>query len=70
MDIESIISAANRAQQADDAGLGNCSIEHGMSVSFLMVFTEILNRMRQRIALVTYARLFRAFPSPQEKYTP
>lgn len=25
MDIESIIAAANRAQQAEDAGLGNCS---------------------------------------------
>ncbi|MFU0919525.1 hypothetical protein [Kluyvera sichuanensis] len=25
MDIESIIAAASRAQQADDAGLGNCS---------------------------------------------
>ncbi|MCZ3383436.1 hypothetical protein O3S68_14195 [Kosakonia sp. SOY2] len=25
MDIESIIAAAKRAQQAEDAGLGNCS---------------------------------------------
>jgi hypothetical protein len=25
MDIESIIAAASRAQQADDAGMGNCS---------------------------------------------
>jgi hypothetical protein len=40
MDIESLIAAANRAQQAEDADLGNCSrIWH--AGFFLMGFIAI-----------------------------
>ncbi|MEI9870216.1 hypothetical protein V5028_18150 [Enterobacter hormaechei] len=65
MDIESLIAAANRAQQAEDAGLGNCSrIWH---VGF---FFDGIHRNIEQDApehrLSNIARLFRAFPDERE----
>ncbi|MCU2759242.1 DUF2235 domain-containing protein [Enterobacter hormaechei subsp. steigerwaltii] len=66
MDIESLIAAANRAQQAEDAGLGNCSrIWH---VGF---FFDGIHRNIEQDApehrLSNIARLFRAFPDDAQK---
>lgn len=65
MSIESIIAAANRAQQAEDAGLGNCSRTWHVGFFFDGIHRNIdqdasVNR------LSNVARLFRAYPSPQE----
>lgn len=65
MDIESLIAAANRAQQAEDAGLGNCSrIWH---VGF---FFDGIHRNIEQDApdhrLSNIARLYRAYPSVQQ----
>ena len=51
MDIDSIIAAASRAQQAEEAGLGNCSRIWHVGF-FLMVSIAILFRMRRRNASV------------------
>lgn len=66
MDIESLIAAANRAQQAEDADLGNCSrIWH---VGF---FFDGIHRNIEQDApehrLSNIARLFRAFPDDAQK---
>jgi len=66
MDIESIIAAASRAQQADDAGLRNCSrIWH---VGFF--FDGLHRNIEQDAAeerLSNVSRLFRAFPDRQQE---
>lgn len=65
MDIESIIAAASRAQQADDAGLGNCSRIWHVGFFFDGIHRNIdQDAPEQRLSNV--ARLFRAYPSPQE----
>ncbi|MDR4899384.1 hypothetical protein RF656_21995, partial [Yersinia kristensenii] len=65
MDIENLIAAANRAQQADDAGLGNCSRTWHVGFFFDGVHRNIeQDAPEQRLSNV--ARLFRAYPSPQE----
>ncbi|WP_395489225.1 hypothetical protein ACG1VR_15280 [Cedecea davisae] len=65
MDIDNIIAAASRAQQAEEASLGNCSrIWH---VGF---FFDGIHRNLEQDALEkclsNVARLFRAFPSIQQ----
>ena len=65
MDIESLISAANRAQQAEDYGIHNCSrIWH---VGF---FYDGIHRNIEQDApeqrLSNIARLFRAFPDERQ----
>ncbi|EMK5831422.1 DUF2235 domain-containing protein [Citrobacter sedlakii] len=65
MDIESLIAAANRAQQAEDAGLGNCS-----RVWHVGFFFDGIHRNIEQDApehrLSNIARLFRAYPSVQQ----
>ncbi|WP_042291098.1 DUF2235 domain-containing protein [Citrobacter sedlakii] len=65
MDIESLIAAANRAQQAEDAGLGNCS-----RVWHVGFFFDGIHRNIEQDApenrLSNIARLYRAFPSIQQ----
>ncbi|HID7510264.1 DUF2235 domain-containing protein [Enterobacter hormaechei] len=65
MDIESLIAAANRAQQAEDAGLGNCS-----RIWHLGFFFDGIHRNIEQDApehrLSNIARLFRAFPDERE----
>jgi hypothetical protein len=68
MDIESIIAAASRAQQADDAGLGNCSRIWHVGFFFDGIHRNIdQDAPEQRLSNV--ARLFRAFPE-QKQDTP
>ncbi|EKZ5287244.1 DUF2235 domain-containing protein [Klebsiella aerogenes] len=65
MDIESIIAAANRAQQAEDANIGNC--DRTWLVGFF--FDGIHRNIEQDVSenrLSNVARLFRAFPSVQQ----
>ncbi|WP_415343849.1 hypothetical protein [Enterobacter hormaechei] len=66
MDIESLIAAANRAQQAEDAGLGNCS-----RVWHVGFFFDGIHRNIEQDApehrLSNIARLFRAFPDDAQK---
>ncbi|MCK7420196.1 phospholipase effector Tle1 domain-containing protein [Enterobacter asburiae] len=65
MDIESIIAAANRAQQAEDADIGNC--DRTWLVGFF--FDGIHRNIEQDASenrLSNVARLFRAFPSVQQ----
>jgi hypothetical protein len=65
MDIESIIAAANRAQQAEDANLENC--DRTWLVGFF--FDGIHRNIEQDASencLSNVARLFRAFPSVQQ----
>lgn len=66
MDIESLISAANRAQQAEDAGLGNCS-----RVWHVGFFFDGIHRNIEQDApehrLSNIARLFRAYPDDAQK---
>ncbi|WP_368656793.1 DUF2235 domain-containing protein [Pantoea agglomerans] len=65
MDIESIIAAANRAQQAEDANIGNC--DRAWLVGFF--FDGIHRNIEQDVSesrLSNVARLFRAFPSVQQ----
>jgi len=66
MDMESLIAAASRAQQSEDAGLGNCSrIWH---VGF---FFDGIHRDIQKDApvhrLSNISRLFRAYPDDAQK---
>lgn len=65
MDIDNIIAAANRAQQAEDADIGNCSRIWHIGFFFDGIHRNIdQDAPYQRLSNV--ARLFRAHPSPQE----
>ena len=65
MDIESIIAAASRAQQADDAGLGNCSRTWHVGFFFDGIHRNIdLDAPEQKLSNIS--RLFRAFPGIQQ----
>lgn len=68
MDIESIIAAASRAQQADDAGLGNCSRTWHVGFFFDGIHRNIEQDASEE-CLSNVSRLFRAFPD-EEKNTP
>ncbi|MFZ4833758.1 hypothetical protein [Rouxiella sp. Mn2063] len=65
MDIESIVAAANRAQQADDAVIGNCSRTWHVGFFFDGVHRNIEQDASEH-RLSNVARLFRAFPDPQQ----
>ncbi|WP_145591599.1 phospholipase effector Tle1 domain-containing protein [Yersinia rochesterensis] len=65
MDIESLIAAANRAQQADDAGLGNCSRTWNVGFFFDGIHRNIEQDASEH-RLSNVARLFRAFPDEVE----
>src|SRR5471030_786283 len=65
MDIESIIAAANRAQQADDVRLGNCSRIWHVGLFFDGIHRNIEQDAAEH-RLSNIARLFRAFPSVQQ----
>ncbi|MGL4723868.1 MAG: hypothetical protein ACRCWW_05090 [Scandinavium sp.] len=68
MDIESIIAAASRAQQVDEAGLGNCSRIWHVGFFFDGIHRNIdQDAPEQRLSNV--ARLFRAYPE-QKQDTP
>lgn len=61
MDIESLISAANRAQQAEDYGIYNCSRIWHVGFFFDGIHRNIeQDAPEQRLSNI--ARLFRAFP--------
>ena len=65
MNIESIIAAASRAQQADNAGLGNCSRIWHVGFFFDGIHRNIdQDAPEQRLSNIS--RLFRAFPSIQQ----
>ena len=66
MDIESLIAAANRAQQAEDAGLGNCSRIWHVGFFFDGIHRNIEQDAPER-RLSNIARLFRAFPDDAHK---
>ncbi len=65
MDIESIISAANRAQQAEDANIGNCDRTWLVGLFFDGIHRNIEQDVSEN-RLSNVARLFRAFPSVQQ----
>lgn len=65
MDIESIIAAANRAQQAEDANVGNCSRTWQVGLFFDGIHRNIEQDAPEN-RLSNIARLFRAFPSVQQ----
>ena len=65
LDIESIIAAANRAQQAEDANVGNCSRVWQVGFFFDGVHRNIEQDAPEN-RLSNIARLFRAFPSVQQ----
>lgn len=68
MDIENIIAAASRAQQAEEAELGNCSRIWHVGFFFDGIHRNIeQDAPEQRLSNV--ARLFRAFPE-QKQDTP
>ncbi|EMH4161404.1 DUF2235 domain-containing protein [Pluralibacter gergoviae] len=64
MDIESLITAANRAQPADDAEMGNCSRTWHVGFFFDGIHRN-LDQDVQGYRLSNIARLFRAYPPPQ-----
>ncbi|HHH3608757.1 DUF2235 domain-containing protein [Enterobacter roggenkampii] len=65
MDIESLISAANRAQQAEDSGLHNCSRIWHVGFFFDGIHRNIeQDAPEQRLSNI--ARLFRAFPDERQ----
>lgn len=64
MDIESLIAAANRAQQAEDADLGNCSRIWHVGFFFDGIHRNIEKDTPEH-RLSNIARLYRAFPSIQ-----
>ncbi|VEA64706.1 Uncharacterized conserved protein [Serratia plymuthica] len=68
MDIENIIAAANRAQQAEEAGLGNCSRIWHVGFFFDGIHRNIDQDAPEQ-CLSNVARLFRAFPE-QKQDTP
>jgi hypothetical protein len=61
MDIESLVAAANRAQQTVDAGLGNCSRTWHIGFFFDGIHRNI-EQDSAELRLSNVARLFRAFP--------
>lgn len=61
MDVESLAAAANRAQQADDAGAGNCARICHVGFFFDGIHRNI-EQDAQEQRLTNVARLFRAFP--------
>jgi len=65
MDIESIIAAANRAQQAEDANIGNCDRTWLVGLFFDGIHRNISQDVSEN-RLSNVARLFRAFPSVQQ----
>jgi hypothetical protein len=68
MDIESLVAAANRAQQEGDAGIGNCS--RTLHVSYF--FDGIHRNIEQDATedrLSNIARLYRAFPDELQNST-
>lgn len=65
MDIESLIAATNRAQQAEDACLGNCSRIWHVGFFFDGIHRNIEQDAPER-RLSNIARLFRAFPDERE----
>ena len=66
MDIERLIAAANRAQQAEDAGFGNCSRIWHVGFFFDGIHRNIEQDAPER-RLSNIARLFRAFPDDSQK---
>ena len=65
MNIETIIAAASRAQQVDNAGLGNCSRIWHVGFFFDGIHRNIdQDAPEQRLSNIS--RLFRAFPSIQQ----
>ncbi|MGK0738125.1 hypothetical protein ACSFCX_14870 [Yokenella regensburgei] len=65
MDIESCISAASRAQQADDAQLGNCARIWHVGFFFDGIHRNIeQDAPEQRLSNI--ARMFRAFPDEMQ----
>lgn len=65
MDIENIIAAASRAQQAEEAKLGNCSRIWHIGFFFDGIHRNIeQDAPEQRLSNV--ARLFRAFPEQKQ----
>ena len=65
MAIESIMAAANRAQQAEDAGLGNCSRTWHVGFFFDGIHRNIeQDAPEQRLSNIS--RLFRAFPAVKQ----
>lgn len=65
MDIESIVAAASRSQQADEAGLGNCSRTWHVGFFFDGIHRNIDQDASEQ-KLSNISRLFRAFPSIQQ----
>lgn len=65
MDIESIIAAANRAQQAEDANIGSCDRTWLVGLFFDGIHRNIEQDASEN-RLSNVARLFRAFPSVQQ----
>jgi len=61
MDIENLITAANRAQQAEDCGLNNCSRIWHVGLFFDGIHRNIVQDASDH-RLSNIARLFRAFP--------
>ena len=61
MDIESLIAATSRAQQASEAGIGNCSRIWHVGLFFDGVGRNI-ERDAPQLRLSNIARLYRAFP--------
>ncbi|MCY0771112.1 DUF2235 domain-containing protein [Enterobacter cloacae complex sp. 2022EL-00788] len=66
MDIETIIAAASRAQQADDAGLGNCSRIWHVGFFFDGIHRNI-DQDAPEHRLSNVARLFRSFPDQKQE---
>lgn len=65
MDVESLTAAANRAEQADTAGAGNCSRIWHIGFFFDGIHRDI-NQDAQEQRLTNVARLFRAFPDERQ----
>ncbi|MEN5018007.1 hypothetical protein ABEH87_16850 [Erwinia sp. Eh17-17] len=65
MDIESIVSSANRAQHADEAGMHNCSRIWHVGLFFDGVHRNIEQDANES-RLSNIARLYRAFPDVKE----
>jgi len=65
MDIDNIIAAANRAQQAQDADIGNCSRIWHVGLFFDGIHRNI-EQDAPSLRLSNIARLYRAFPSVQQ----
>lgn len=65
MDVESLISATSRAQQASEAGIGNCAQRLHLGFFFDGVHRNLeQDASEQRLSNI--ARLFRAYPGPED----